>query len=186
MAEKIGYSKTGGSSQASTREMIKFYEFDTSHFFELNGISHNKGVFDYSRFKKGNAIKAANMLDALVHLRGHKCEKCLNNEWLNNPIVLEVHHKDGDSFNNELDNLELLCPNCHSMTENWRGKNINKKEKKNSVSEEELVEALKTSPNIRQALLKVGLAAKGGNYSRANELIIKYQITHLIKLGVKL
>ena len=181
VAEKIGYSKTGGSSQASTREMIKFYEFDTSHFYELNGISHNKGVFDYSRFKKGNAIKAVNMLNAIVALRGHQCEKCLNKVWLEQPITLEVHHKDGDSLNNELDNLELLCPNCHSITENWRGKNINKKENKNPISEEEFVEALKNSPNIRQALLKVGLAAKGGNYTRANELIIKYQIAHLIK-----
>lgn len=58
--------------------MIHYYNFDTSHFFELNGIPHNKGNFDYLRFKKGNAIKSANMLNAIVKLRGHKCECCGN------------------------------------------------------------------------------------------------------------
>lgn len=42
-------------------------------------------------------------------------------------------HKDGNHLNNELENLELLCPNCHALTENWRGKNKNKKD---IVSEE--------------------------------------------------
>ncbi len=43
--------------------------------------------------------------------------------WLNKPIPLELHHKDGDNTNNELDNLELLCPNCHALTDNYRGRN---------------------------------------------------------------
>ena len=43
---------------------------------------------------------------------------------LDQPIPTELHHKDGDSTNNELTNLELLCPNCHALTENYRGKNI--------------------------------------------------------------
>lgn len=41
---------------------------------------------------------------------------------MNKPISLEVHHKDGDKENNESENLELLCPNCHSYTENYRGR----------------------------------------------------------------
>lgn len=44
-----------------------------------------------------------------------KCERCGNISWLNNPIPLELHHKDGNHYNNNLDNLEILCPNCHAL-----------------------------------------------------------------------
>ena len=44
-------------------------------------------------------------------------------KWLGEPIPLELHHKDGDPFNNELDNLSILCPNCHAFTDNYRSKN---------------------------------------------------------------
>jgi 5-methylcytosine-specific restriction endonuclease McrA len=39
---------------------------------------------------------------------------------LGQPINLEVHHIDGDRTNNSLENLQLLCPNCHSYTTNFR------------------------------------------------------------------
>ena len=47
---------------------------------------------------------------------------------------------------------------------------------KETIPDEDFVQALQTSKNIRQALLKLGLAAKGGNYTRANEIIAKYHI----------
>lgn len=118
---------------------------------------------------------------------GRKCENCGMETWLGQPITLEVHHKDGEHLNNELDNLQLLCPNCHSYTENWRGRNIRAKkeekvdEKKNLVSEEELVKSLRTHTSIRQALIAVGLIGAGGNYERAYNLIYKYNIEHLKK-----
>lgn len=78
-----------------------------------------------------------------------------------------------------MDNLVLLCPNCHSYTDNWRGKNINTGKAK--IEEQDYVDALRNSPNIRQALLKLGLTAKGANYIRARELIVKYNIVHLLE-----
>lgn len=51
-----------------------------------------------------------------------RCEKCGITEWLENPIPLELHHKDGDKNNNNLDNIEILCPNCHAFTDNYRWK----------------------------------------------------------------
>lgn len=54
----------------------------------------------------------------------YKCEVCGNTEWLGKPIPLELHHIDGDSRNNSLENLMLLCPNCHSQTDNFKSKNI--------------------------------------------------------------
>lgn len=98
-----------------------------------------------------------------------KCGCCSIDKWQNKPILLELHHIDGDGTNNELGNLQLLCPNCHSQTDTWRGKNVNSGRTK--VSDEKLISALKTNASIRKALQSVGLAAKGGNYTRAAELM---------------
>ena len=56
----------------------------------------------------------------------HKCESCGLTEWLNEPIPLELHHKDGNHMNNVLENYELLCPNCHAKADSYRGKNCSK------------------------------------------------------------
>lgn len=52
----------------------------------------------------------------------NKCCKCGWNEInpFTNNIPLEIHHKDGDYTNNDEDNLELLCPNCHSLTDTYK------------------------------------------------------------------
>ena len=176
VAIKCGYSEQSGSGKSAIKEMISLYNFDTSHFFEFNGISHNKGQFNYDRFQYGKAIKSANMIQAIIALRGHKCECCGKTTWLGKDIPLEVHHLDGDNLNNVLENLQLLCPNCYAFTENYRNKNTFQKEHRNEISEESFKEALENSPNIRQALIKLGLAPKGGNYTRANEIIAKYNI----------
>ena len=44
------------------------------------------------------------------------CESCGHSYWLGKKLPLELHHKDGDHFNNELSNLEILCPNCHAVS----------------------------------------------------------------------
>lgn len=59
----------------------------------------------------------------LLITREHKCEQCNLSKWFNNLIILEVHHKDGNHNNNSEENLELLCPNCHSLTDNYKSKN---------------------------------------------------------------
>lgn len=56
-------------------------------------------------------------------IKKHQCEKCFLTCWLDAPIPLELHHIDGDRTNHKLNNLQLLCPNCHSQTETFRGKN---------------------------------------------------------------
>ena len=52
----------------------------------------------------------------------NKCSNCGLTNWLGQPIVLELHHIDGNKFNNDFNNLQLLCPNCHSLTSNFRGR----------------------------------------------------------------
>ena len=54
------------------------------------------------------------------------CESCFNEYWLGNPIPLELDHINGDNSDNRLENLALLCPNCHALTPTYRGKNKGK------------------------------------------------------------
>ena len=56
----------------------------------------------------------------------HRCECCGLTTWLDKPIPLELHHKNGDKTNNTLENFVLLCPNCHAFTDSYRGKNSRK------------------------------------------------------------
>lgn len=56
----------------------------------------------------------------------HRCECCGLTTWLDKPIPLELHHKDGNKDNNTLENYALLCPNCHALTDSYRGKNCRK------------------------------------------------------------
>jgi len=98
------------------------------------------------------------------------CNRCGLSEWLGQKITLELEHKNGNHYDSSRENVELLCPNCHSLTDTWRGRNKNKGKSGKRVSDEEMIEAIRTTSSIRQALIKVGLAAKGGNYFRANRI----------------
>lgn len=62
-------------------------------------------------------------------LEGYKenrCESCGIEEWNGAPISLELDHISGDRSDNSLQNLRILCPNCHSQTPTYRGRNSNK------------------------------------------------------------
>ena len=56
-------------------------------------------------------------------LKENKCEVCGISEWLGSPIVCELHHINGDTTDNRIENLQILCPNCHSQTDNFRKRN---------------------------------------------------------------
>lgn len=173
LAEKIGYEKTGGGTQAALKQAVKERELDTSHFL---GQGWNKDNYDYTLFTKNSPKHNGKTLSKpLIHLRGNKCECCGLETWLGEPIKLEVHHINGDRADNSLENLQLLCPNCHSYTDNFCYKS-----KYQTISEEYYVEVLKQSKNIHQALTTLGLTAAAGNYTRARNLVEKYQIKHLM------
>ena len=52
-------------------------------------------------------------------LKQYKCEICGISEWLGNPITLQFHHINGNPLDDRLENLQILCPNCHSQTDSY-------------------------------------------------------------------
>jgi transposase-like protein len=57
-------------------------------------------------------------------LKAPRCEACGITDWRGKPLSLALHHINGDGHDNRLENLQLLCPNCHSQTENFAGRNV--------------------------------------------------------------
>lgn len=99
----------------------------------------NQGGEHYKTFKMGSyipyeiyikegVVQSNKLRKKLIRegLKQEVCESCGNYEWMGKPIPLEVHHVDGDKSNNQLSNLQILCPNCHALTSTYRGKNIGK------------------------------------------------------------
>jgi hypothetical protein len=56
-------------------------------------------------------------------LKDGRCEICHLTEWLDQPLSLDLHHVNGDKNDNRLENLQILCPNCHRQTDTFGGKN---------------------------------------------------------------
>ena len=61
--------------------------------------------------------------DRIIKEQNYKCIKCSLSHWIDMPISFEIDHKDGDNTNDSRENLEAMCPNCHSTTDTWRGRN---------------------------------------------------------------
>lgn len=171
----MGYTAQGGNLTRVPKEIKQQYpDLDTSHFL---GQGWKKESTSVALLEHQYSGKRHTIFTALENKRGHVCECCHNETWLDQPIPLEVHHINGNNQDNDESNLQLLCPNCHALTETYRGKNIHVTE---YVEESVFVAALQDSPNIRQALIKLGLSPKGANYARAHDLIYKYQLKHLM------
>jgi hypothetical protein len=116
-------------------------------------------------------LGAENKRRRVFEEQNYCCNKCGISEWQGFKIPLELEHKDGNNKNNVRTNLEGLCPNCHSITDTWRGRNKPARNGINEITDEFLLQCLKETNNIRQGLLKAGIAAKGNNYSRAKKLL---------------
>lgn len=129
---KMGLKEAGGN-YLTIKHRIQRLGLSTAHF---GGYGHLKGkkntwhlgpmpiekVLVENSPYKGGSYKLKNRLIKLGLLKEH-CNKCGNTHWLGEPIPLELEHSNGNNRDNRIENLELLCPNCHAFTPTYRGKN---------------------------------------------------------------
>ena len=82
----------------------------------------HKPASDY--LYKGSCISPHNLKLKLIRdgIKIAECESCHAINWLSGSVPLELHHINGDRHDNRLENLQLLCPNCHALTDNHAGK----------------------------------------------------------------
>lgn len=138
-----GKTKVHGSMSAYIKTLVKYHDIDIKHFLgsrwcldKINptGIGRTKEEF-MKRFLNIDSpyISTHALKRKLINFKllEYKCsnKKCnIVDEWNGEKIVLQLDHTNGLNTDNRLINLRLLCPNCHSQTETYAGKNnLNKK-----------------------------------------------------------
>lgn len=115
-----------GGNLDTLKSKVKIHNIDVSHFTGRN-YAHNKisnayiSVADY--LGTGKYIHSTKLRNKLIieGYKENKCECCGITEWNGNPINMQLHHINGNHLDNRLDNLQMLCPNCHSQTDNYCG-----------------------------------------------------------------
>lgn len=104
------------------KKRIERYNIDCSHFNSSIKSNPNKIIYEDSDiFKIHDHFLSTGVIKKRL-LKGYKenrCEICGITEWNGKPITLQVHHINGNRNDDRLENLQLLCPNCHSQTDNF-------------------------------------------------------------------
>lgn len=124
--KKLGVSPYGGNYDVF-KKAVKYFEIDTSHFI---GKGWNKGMKIPPKkpieayLNNKISITSYKLCKRLLKegKKIHKCEICNREKWNGNDIPLELHHKNGNNKDNALENIQLVCPNCHALTDNYRNR----------------------------------------------------------------
>ena len=118
-----------GGNYKTIHHLINKYGLDTSHFTGQGwnvglGFKPRKAIDDKDIFVEDSNYRCSwRLRERYKKAAGiNYCEECHLSEWRGRQIPLEIHHRNGNNTDNRLENLMLLCPNCHALTSNYRGR----------------------------------------------------------------
>lgn len=135
VCRNIGLEPKGGNYKTVTKK-LELFDIDISHF---TGQAWNKGKsliektckISLEEILRENTNYSSSLLRKRLINEGIKKEEC---EVCGHTKHLELHHINGNHYDNRLENLQILCPNCHAETNNYKGRNSNKKEEPGNLS----------------------------------------------------
>ena len=132
---KFGYESITTGNYKLVKGILKNRQIEVpiyNYFKEFNNFNRKKSIEEL--FINDSTVNRQHLKNIIIKdkLIDYKCDKCGNNgEWQNEKLILQLEHKNGDTYDNRLENLSFLCPNCHSQTSTFSGRNSKrfKKEK---------------------------------------------------------
>lgn len=145
---KLGLKAEAGGNIQNLKRNIELLGLDSSHFTgqawasgktnttdkRIKRSYTDEELFSFPSPMKGSL--AGTLKPRLIQLGvPYQCNSCgLKDSWLGKPITIELHHRNGNRLDNRVENLEFLCPNCHSQTGTHRGRNIPREKKRPHLS----------------------------------------------------
>lgn len=124
---QLGLGTKGGSSTDILKKRIKELQCDISHFTRKGECSAyirytlDEILIEHSPYQNIQKLKERLVRDNRLE---YKCQKCGNNgEWQGEKLSLQLDHINGINDDHRIENLRFLCPNCHSLTKTYAGKN---------------------------------------------------------------
>ncbi len=177
---KIGLSHKSGNT-SRLKKYLTTLNIDFSHW---TGKLWSKGstVLTDARVSKKTKLEEVFIENSLIsgsyvrkliltnNLLEYKCSLCgLLPFWNNKELNFQLDHINGIRNDHRIENLRWLCPNCHSQTDTYCGKNINKGLKK--VSDEEILSCYEKCGNIHKTLDELKLAGSG-NIKRIKKSVL--------------
>lgn len=124
----LGLGTKGGSSTDILKRRIKELECSTEHFGRSCGGKQAKHdlvdvLVENSTYANISSLKRRLVRENVLE---YKCAICGISEWLGKEISLQLDHINGINNDHRAENLRFLCPNCHSQTNTYGGKNVSK------------------------------------------------------------
>lgn len=194
----FGLHESSNHSYKIINYYIKHYNIDISHFkaYGEGAIKHSKcqkiSLHDifcgnhplYSTYKLKNKLLNENIFNS-------ECSNCKLSEWNSLPIPLDLDHINGIATDHRLENLRLLCRNCHAQTDNFCGKNVKKDpNKKIRIKRSEYLDKLTSETNNKNEPFILEIMNSDINFSRSGWVtkvskILKIQHQKVLKWMIR-
>lgn len=164
--------------QDTLNRYLKKYNIDYLGNQSRRGVPHYEQMTHYTEYtENGKNIVASKLRIKLIRqgVKEKKCEICGLDSWMGKPIPLELHHIDENRFNNRLENLQILCSNCHMQVHNYS--NTTKLHKKDKVKiKKERPRKVERPPyqKLIDEINELGYSGTGRKYNVSDNSIRKW------------